>query len=245
MSSPLIGVLGGMGPAATIDFLQKILQETAATRDQDHAPVITWNVPQIPDRQHAIAGRGESPLPAMLKGINVLNAAGAQCIAIPCNTAHYWFRELQVASPAPILHIVDATVNSLVQGGYASGAVGILATRGTLAAGLYQERLAELGIACLTNTDGELDELFIPGCYAVKSGNLDTGGRLLEQAALQLLSRGAAHLILACTEVALALAHVQSNLLALSYDSNKALARACVRHWQQAHAGKARSLGLA
>lgn len=79
----------------------------------------------------------------------------------------------------------------------------------------------------------------------MKSGNLDTGGHLLEQAALRLLSRGAAHLILACTEVALALAHVQSNLLALSYDSNKALARACVQHWQQAHAGKARSIGLA
>ncbi|WP_088709896.1 aspartate/glutamate racemase family protein, partial [Noviherbaspirillum denitrificans] len=183
MSEPLIGVLGGMGPAATLDLLQKILEETPAERDQDHVPVVTWNVPQIPDRQKAAAGLGESPVPAMVKGIVALNAAGAQRIVIPCNTAHHWFDALQAASAAPIIHIADATVALLQAGGQETRRVGLLATRATLDAAIYHDRLALHGIDCLENTAEEIDTLFTPGCYGIKRGKFAEGGELLEQAA--------------------------------------------------------------
>lgn len=237
MSGPLIGVLGGMGPAATLDLLQKILEETRAERDQDHVPVVTWNVPQIPDRQKAAAGIGESPVPAMLKGIAALNAIGVQRIVIPCNTAHYWFDALQEGSSAPIIHIADATIELLQSQGQNTRTVGLLATRATLDAGLYQHRLEQHGIVCLENTAEELETLFTPGCYAVKRGDAAAGGALLEQAAQCLVARGAQRLILACTEVPLALEFIRSTLWPISVDSNRALALACVRYWEQAPRG--------
>lgn len=224
---PLIGILGGMGPLAAVDFARKILDETVTTREQQHVPVLLWNVPQIPDRQLALSAGGESPLPAMLQGIAVLNAAGATRIAIPCNTAHYWFDQLSAASAAPLFHIVDATLALL---GNTPGTIGILATRGALQAGIYQERLTALNLSYVTNTDDELDQLFMPGCYAVKNGQLEHGGNLLQQAAEQLIARGADTLLLACTEVALGLEHVHSGLLTRAIDTNRALAKICVQY---------------
>src|SRR5688572_33509583 len=88
--SPLLGVLGGMGPLATVDFLAKLIEETGAERDEDHVPVVVYSVPQIPSRPAAILHGGASPLPAMLEGVRTLERAGATAIAIACNTAHYW-----------------------------------------------------------------------------------------------------------------------------------------------------------
>src|SRR6202022_1463689 len=98
---PLIGILGGMGPLATVDLMNKIVEEAAASRDQGHAPVVTWNVPQVPDRQQVLMGCGVS---AMLNGIAKLNLVRATRIAIACNPAHYRFDELSTASKAPIIH---------------------------------------------------------------------------------------------------------------------------------------------
>ena len=134
---PLVGVLGGMGPLATVDFLAKLVEESPATRDQEHVPTVVWSVPQVPDRQQAMAGTGSSPLPAMLAGIARLNAAGATRIAIACNTAHHWFDALAAASEAPLIHIVDATLAALGPVP-AAGPVGLIATRGLVASGLYQ-----------------------------------------------------------------------------------------------------------
>lgn len=232
----LIGVLGGMGPLATLDFLQKMTAATPASSDQEHVPAVIWNVPQIPDRQKALAGTGVSPLPAMLQGIERLNVAGATRIAIPCNTAHLWFDELARASHAPILHIVDATLASLASDpDQQSAAIGVIATRATLNGGLYQAGLAARGIRFLLNSDDELDTLFTPGCYAVKRNQLVQGGELLEQAARRLMERGATRLILACTEVPVGLAHIDSDLLAISIDPTQALADTCVAYWQHSN----------
>lgn len=233
---PLIGVLGGMGPLATVDFLHKLVEEMPAAFDQDHVPVLAWNVAQIPDRQQALAGTGESPLPALVDGIRRLAGAGVTRIVVPCNTAHYWFDNLAAASPVPLIHIIDATLEVLDSGraNAPGGTVGLIATRGTLASGLYQRRFEQAGIAYLENTDDELDTFFTPGCYAVKRGEVEAGARLLEAAADALVARGAKRLVLACTEVPLALEGIGSRHLPISVDTNRALARACVRYWQQA-----------
>jgi aspartate racemase len=229
---PLIGVLGGMGPLATVDFLHKVVASTPATIDQEHVPLLVWNVPQIPDRQKALAGAGESPLPALLRGIKKLNEGGATRIVIPCNTAHLWGDALAEASAAPLIHIVDAAIAAVEESAIPDAPVGIVATRGTLAAGLYQKRLTARGVSFLTNTDDELDALFTPGCYAIKQRRLDHGGSLLESAARQLVRRGAQTLILACTEVPVGLAHIRSDLLSISIDATQALADACICYWR-------------
>jgi aspartate racemase len=232
---PLIGVLGGMGPLATVDFMHKLVEEMPARIDQEHVPVVAWNVAQIPDRQKALAGAGESPLPAMREGVRQLLAAGATRLVIPCNTAHYWLPQLSADCPVPFISIIDATLNVLNSGTPSGTAetIGLVATRGTLLAGLYQQRLEAEGMRCLCNTDAEMDALFTPGCYAVKRGEVEAGGRLLEAAAEALLARGATRLVLACTEVPVALERVASRHLPLCVDTNRALARACVDYWQQ------------
>jgi aspartate racemase len=231
MSKILLGVLGGMGPLATVDFLHKLVEEMPAAKDQEHVPAVVWNVPQIPDRQQALAGAGISPLPAMCTGISRLVAAGATRIAIPCNTAHLWFDQLAAHSSVPIEHIADATLREL---GSAKTPVGLIATPATQASKLYQQRFEADGIACLCATDAELETLFTPGCHAVKSGAVEAGGRLFEALADALLARGAGRLVLACTEVPIALASIASRHLPLAIDTNRALARACVQYWRQA-----------
>ncbi|GKW33983.1 aspartate racemase [Pectobacterium carotovorum subsp. carotovorum] len=237
MSTPLIGVLGGMGPLATVDLLHKIVEETPASRDQDHVPVVVWNVPQIPDRQQALAGTGESPLPALLHAIRQLNRLSVSHIVVPCNTAHHWFDALTEASDAPLLHIADATLHALTQADKAKASprkIGLIATHGTLNAGWYQQRFAaQLGVETVVPNEQEMTTLFVPGCYAVKRGELQHGGRLLDKLAAQLVERGAERLVLACTEVPPSLEAVSSRWRDISIDPTRTLAQACVRIWQQ------------
>ena len=234
MAKPfLLGVLGGMGPLATLDFQHKLLEATPALSDQQHLPSVVWNVPQVADRQKALAGTGPSPLPELLAGIKKLNQAGASHIVIPCNTAHHWYEPLRVASDATVLHIVDATVDALLQTAERPQRVGIIATKGTLDAGWYQQRLASHDIEAVLPNALELTEWFVPGCYAVKRGALHAGGELLSRQAQALLARGAQHLVLACTEVPVALRAVNAPSLPLAHDPAQALAERCSRLWQE------------
>jgi len=233
MASPfLLGVLGGMGPLATLDFQRCLLAATPAESDQQQLPSVIWNVPQIADRQRALAGQGPSPLPQLIEGIKKLNQAGASHIVIPCNTAHHWYDALSAVSNAPILHIVDATLDVIAQQPAASKRVGVIATKGTLDAGWYQDRLQARGYEVYAPTDQELEQWFVPGCYAVKRGDLSQGGALLTRQAEALLSRGAECLILACTEVPVALQAVNSPFQSISLDPAQALAERCSGLWQ-------------
>ena len=114
---PTLGVLGGMGAMATVDFLRKLVEATPAERDQEHIPLIVRFCPEVPDRAAALAGSGPSPQPALVAAAVELAAAGAQALAIPCNTAHYWYDALCAAVPIPILHIVDAALAELQRRG--------------------------------------------------------------------------------------------------------------------------------
>lgn len=229
-----LGILGGMGPLATLDLQQKILSATPVQRDQDHVPTVVWNVPQIADRQRALAGDGPSPLPQLLSAVAGLNRAGVDHIVIPCNTAHHWYDELAAASQAPLLHIADITAQAVAELPSRPATIGLIATRGTLDAGWFQARFAALGIETVTPTEDELQKWFVPGCYAVKRGELQGGGALLHQLADRLTARGADRLVLACTEVPPALAAAASAHLSLAVDPTDALAQACVRLWRRA-----------
>ena len=171
----------------------------------------------------------------MLAGLVRLVAAGATHIAIPCNTAHRWYDDLAAASPVPLIHIAEATLDRVrALGANEPVRPGLIATRGLLACGMYQQRFADAGFDCLVPSDDEVERLFTPGCYAVKAGDVEAGAQLLEAVGDALLERGATHLILGCTEVPLAYERIRSVHLPLCVDTNRALAGACIDAWLRA-----------
>ena len=223
-----IGVFGGMGPSATVDFMDKLVQLTPATRDQEHLPVIVASLPHIPDRSRSILGQGPDPLPQLLKGIQFLNSAGVGVIAIPCNSSHHWYEQMSRASSAPILHIARSCVAAIDQGTVPQR-VAIFATRGALASGFYQRELQERGIDFLV-PDPQAAQTLVDDCIrAVKAGDVAAGGASLGQAFKLAFDQGATAVIMGCTEIPIAARHAPSQGLSL-IDSSLELARATVNY---------------
>lgn len=229
---PRLGVLGGMGPLATADFLVKLIQATPAESDQDHMPVIVHNVPQVPDRSTAFLAGSDAPWPHLFDGLRTLEAAGCAAIAIPCNTAHVWHARLAKETALPVLHIGEAAVDALLRQCPSARKVGILATKATLQARIYHDQLAANGIDAMT-PDVALQATHVSAAIgAVKGGRIDEARVLLTHAARALIARGADALLLACTEIPVALAGVSPGAPAI--DPTDALARACVTWWLEA-----------
>jgi aspartate racemase len=202
----MLGVLGGMGPLASAEFMRRLTLLTPAGRDQDHIPAVLWSDPRVPDRTAARLEGGPDPLPFLLRGLAGLEAAGCGAIAIPCNTAHGWFEAMQAATRLPILHIVDAAAEDLARAGIAAGPVGVMGTAGTLAMGLYQERLGARGYDCLVPEDAEMAALVTPAIARVKANDEAGSYAPLAEAARRLVARGARAVVLGCTEIPLGIA---------------------------------------
>jgi len=226
----IVGVLGGMGPLATIDFMHKMVAATQAQVDQDHVPVIVSSIPQVPDRTAAFRGDGLSPLAAMVDSAQRLAAAGAGLLVIACNTAHLWFDEIEAAIGLPMIHLVDAAIADASTLAGPEGRIGLLGTDATLASGLYVNRdLRHCGHPqphWLLPTAAEMTDLVMPGIAAVKAGELDRASGWLLAAARGLKQRGATVVVLGCTEIPLVLDDANSPLPVV--DATAALARRAV-----------------
>lgn len=202
----IIGVLGGMGPAATADFYQKILRATPAKVDQDHLPVLIYSNPQIPDRTAAIRGDGPDIVPALVETAEALVRAGATFLTIPCVTAHAFFEPLQRAVPVPILHLVDETVIYLQVERAGLTRLGLLATTGTIESRLFPLRFEPRGLSVLTPDPEIQTEKVMAAIYGVKgSGTLEHAKALIREAAQHLIAKGAQGIVAGCTEVPLIL----------------------------------------
>jgi len=228
----MIGVLGGMGPLATADFFSKVIAATPASSDDGHVPLLIQSDPRIPSRPAAILHAGQSPLPALLAGRNRLVSAGATALAMPCNTAHFWFSELARDCPVPFFNIVDATCEELATKAPAGASIGIIATRATLSANLFDSRLGAAGFAALLPTEDDLAGNILPAIELVKKGQQNAAGAYIEKSIEALMSRGATAVILACTETPVALDAIDSQLRLVCVDTTATLARACVRWWE-------------
>jgi len=227
MTHKTIGVLGGMGPWATLDFFEKILRLTPAKTDQEHLRVIIDNNPKIPDRSPAIAGTGEDPTPALVAGARILQQAGADVIVIPCNTAHYFYERVQNAVSIPVLHIMEEVVSTAREEVPSARVLGILATAAAVSSGLYARACARKGIE-VVNPDPAGQQVVNRAIYAVKGGQMGpeiTAG--LKKIADGLVRRGAQALVLGCTELPFVLKPQDVRVPLL--DSNQILARAAVR----------------
>lgn len=254
-----IGVIGGMGPLATADFLNKVIAATPAEDDADHVPLLISCDPRIPNRPPAILAGATSPLTRLTGIRDQLLAAGASALVMPCNTAHYWHAALAQQIAVPFPSIIDAACDEAVARlathaaaqaprqaavrGAAGACVGLVATRATLAARLYEPALAARGLLPLLPGDALLDALMLPAIAHVKAGRLDAAGPLMQRAVQALLDDGADLVILACTEAPIAMAPAPAAMQLRCVDTTLALAQATVALWRQLNAGAGQRAG--
>jgi aspartate racemase len=217
-----------MGPLASAQFMLRLTLLTPAERDQEHIPAVLWSDPRVPDRTAARLAGGEDPLPALLRGLRGLQAAGCGAVAIPCNTAHGWHAAMQAATPLPLLHIVTATGDELERLGVGPGPIGVMGTAGTLAMGLYQQGLVGRGWDCLVPDPADMAALVTPAIEAVKANRVAAAYAPLAEAATRLMARGARAVVLGCTEIPLGMAAGPALPFPVA-DSIDALARAAIR----------------
>lgn len=230
MTDRILGVLGGMGPLASAHFMTRLTLLTPAATDQEHIPAVLWSDPRVPDRASGRLG-GPSPLPMLLRGIEGLRAAGCGAIAIPCNTAHGWFDAMAAAAGVPVLHIVDATIAALrhTPGLDPRATIGVMGTAATLAMGLYQDRLEAQGWHTIVPDEAEMRSLVSPCIALVKANRPHEAFAPLAETVASLHARGAAIVVLGCTELPLAaLAGPQGRVVIPLIDSIDALALAAI-----------------
>ena len=226
----VLGVLGGMGPLASAQFMTRLTLLTPAARDQDHIPAILWSDPRVPDRGAARDGTGPDPLPDLVRGLKGLETAGCGAIAIPCNTAHGWIEGMRAATSLPIIHIIDAAAEDLRRQHVQPGPVGIMGTAATLAMRLYQQHLDALGWPCLQPTPEEMARLVTPAIAAVKANRVPEAYAPLAEMVTILRHRGAQAVVLGCTEIPLGIQAGPWETLGIPViDTIDALARAAIR----------------
>lgn len=230
MEEKVIGIIGGMGPEATLDFFGKIIRGTPATRDQEHLRIIIDNNPKVPDRTEAILGKGESPVPTIVKSGISLKKAGADFIVIPCISAHFFLDELRRKLPLPVLSAFDEVSVIITEEHPDIEAVGLLATKGTVHGGRFQKKLLENGINTLV-PDPDDQEHVMSAIYKIKSLKASQVRReckkILVGVAENLIKKGAQGIIAGCTEIPLVLE--PEDLTVPLFDPLLILAKAAVR----------------
>lgn len=200
-----IGIMGGMGPAATVDLMSRIISMTDASADQEHIPMIVDSNTRIPDRTEAILGRGESPVPEMLASAKRLEAAGADFIVIACHAAHYYVPEIKDKIGIPVIDMPEETAKLLKMNGVNRAAV--LATDGTVRSGLYGAALERFGIQTVYPDDRQQKTVMSLVYDYVKKGVTDPADLPREEMTSiigDLSSQGAEALLLASTELPIA-----------------------------------------
>lgn len=229
MTEKVIGMLGGMGPEATLTAFSHLLRNVAADCDQDHLHVIINNNPKAPDRTRAIVHGETSPVPWLIDGCRRLEKAGADFIVIPCVTAHYFLAEMKNATSLPILSILDVVVDAIQEFRPPIKTIGLMATSGTLHSGIFQEKLAESGLRCLNCSD-QIQDQVMEAIYIIKGTDQEAkrmkSRRVLQAAALGLIDNGAEGIIAGCTEIPLGL--TEADLPVPYFDSLKLLARSSI-----------------
>lgn len=200
-----VGVMGGMGPAATVDFLDKVRRRTPARRDQDHLRLLVDIDPSVADRNAALSAGGPSPGPALARMAQGLERAGAQGLVLVCNSAHAWAGEVRAAVSIPLIDMVTETAAALRRRHPQVRRPGLLAASACVDSGLYQRALAVEGLWPVA-PEGELKARFMALLYRIKAGDTDEDARAEMRAISDaLLETGADAVIAACTEVPLVL----------------------------------------
>lgn len=201
----ILGVLGGLGPLATVYFMDMTVKMTDALKDQDHIPMIVVNDPTIPDRTDFILDKNKpNPLPKMIESAKILENAGADIIVMPCNTAHFFYSEIEKSVNIPMIHIIDSAVERAVKDAPRENPVkiGVLATKGTIISGAYRDVINKYDGIYIEPSEGDLRDLSDIIYNEVKSGKEPDVKKFLSIAE-NLRNRGADKVILGCTELSI------------------------------------------
>ncbi|MCY4208430.1 MAG: amino acid racemase [Roseovarius sp.] len=194
-----VGILGGMGPEATIQLMRNVLQAVDARDDSDHVPLLVHQNPQVPSRiKSLIEGRGENPKPVLTAMARHLERAGAKALAMPCNTAHHYANAIEAAVDIPFLNMIDITAQSLAMSG--SGNIGMLASPATRMTGVFDRAFKSHGFSPVWVED---EARLLDMIRLIKSGKTAGLEKKLGEQARNLVELGAEHILVACTELSL------------------------------------------
>lgn len=201
MSDKILGILGGLGPLATVYFMDMVVKMTDAEIDQEHISMIVLNHAAIPDRTEFILDNTKpNPLPMMVEDAKKLEAAGADYVVMPCNTAHFFYEQIQRNINIPMLNIIEETVRYAVEKTDGLKKLGILATKGTISAGAYQNMCERFGIDWAVpslNDEQSLMNIIYNQVKAGKQVNIDEFLRIIEN----MKADGCDAVVLGCTEL--------------------------------------------
>ncbi|WP_033543295.1 aspartate/glutamate racemase family protein [Planococcus sp. CAU13] len=201
MEKKTLGIVGGVGPLATMFIGEMIVRRTKAAKDQDHVNSIITNNTRIPDRTAFILGKSqEDPVPVMISDMERLTAAGAELIIIPCNTAHTFYEELQQGSPVQVIHMIRETMKRAAE--QQAEKVGILATTGTVTSKVYQRAADEFGLEPVLPND-EIQEKVMSIIYDNVKAGKDADRKTWQEIVKYMEDQGCDRIILGCTELSI------------------------------------------
>lgn len=219
----VLGIIGGMGPQATVDFMEKVIRATKACSDQENIRMLVDCNPKVPPRVESILHGAESPGPVMAEMARGLERWGADLLVIPCNTAHYYYKDVAGAVDIPVLNMIDLTAAFLSKMGVDEAL--LLGTEALLLTGMYEEPLKAAGIRLyLPGQDALADTIEAIRC--VKSGQMNLAHHKAGKIAEWCREKGLNQVILGCTELPLAFEGVDCMLH--FYDPGDICAKAIV-----------------
>jgi aspartate racemase len=221
----VVGVLGGMGPYATLEFYKRLLDNTPAEKDWDHLRILIDSNPKIPSRTRAFLYGETDPVPMMVKSVETLKDAGADIIAIPCNSAHYFLPRVRQSVEFQCIDMVHETAEVVIAAGVRGA--GLIAGEVTVKGRLYEQRLDGCGVEVLQVTDAEQVEVRRIIEDAKKNAITGETRRRMKRIIDALVSRGAETVILGCTELPMVVQDLEIPWLLI--DSVDVLAKAVVR----------------
>lgn len=195
-----IGIIGGMGPLATVHLFERIVLRTKAEKDQNHIRVLIDSNINIPDRTKAILGNGENPVRELVNSAIILEKSGADFLIMPCNTAHYFIDEIKENTNIPFINMPEESVKHTYDKYGKDAVVGIMATDGTIKTKIYENYYSKLGIKTVVpiKTQDKIMEFIYD---VIKKGNYNVGTALFFECVEELKEKGATAFLLGCTEL--------------------------------------------
>lgn len=216
MAMKRCGIIGGVGPSATVQLMRYVIENTPARRDQEHVRMIVDNHPQIPDRTEHLLQGGASPVPLLTESVRLLMSAGADFIACPCNTAHHFLRPMAADMGFELIDMIEVTVRYLAARGVRIA--GLLSTSGTAKTGIYQETGKQYGVRIVSPQPEGINDVMeaVYGVKGIKAGpryEKSTRNRMLLKGVIgQLEAEEVGAIIMGCTEIPLSLRKRDSRL---------------------------------
>lgn len=228
MAEKIAGILGGMGPEATVDLMNRVIRATPAKDDVDHIRMVVDNNPKVPSRIKAlIQGDGTSPGPCLREMARKLESWGVDFLAMPCNTAHFYHQEIQEAVSIPVLDMIELAVSAVGEQCTRVDTVGLIASTAVINLNIYKNAFARQNINIISPQPRLQDEL-MSAIRRIKTGSYgEETCQTMQEAADNLVQNKAQVLLIACTEISIISQRIRAEVPVL--DAAQILAEAIIK----------------